>query len=104
MEINKLIGHEQLSDLIFIPNNTPSLKNSNVKTSRGVFASKTVKKYLTALVIQRYSSSKKEVVGYVKKPNLFENIRSQFELDIKDKSYPLLIGMHFVRNSKRDFD
>lgn len=104
MEIDKLDGQNQLNNLIFVPNNTPSLKNSKVKTSRGVFASKTVKKYLTALGIQRYSSSKKEVIGYVKKPNLFENIRSQFELEIKDKEYPLLIGMHFVRNSKRDFD
>ena len=105
MEVKKLDGQKlNIDDIIFLPFNVPSLKNSKIKTSRGIFASKTVKKYLTALGIQKYSSSKKEVTGYVKRPNLFENIRAQFELETKDIEYPLLIGMHFVRNSKRDFD
>lgn len=94
------------SELIFIPFNTPSLKNSKVKTGRGIFASKTVKKYLTMLGIQTYSPSKKTVKGYVdkKRPNLFEGIREQLELQLKDKETPYLLGFHFVRNSKRDFD
>ena len=48
---------------IFIPGNVPSLKNSKVKTGRGIFASPTVTKYLKSLGIQRFSSRKKEVVG-----------------------------------------
>lgn len=92
------------NDLIFIPFNTPSLKNSKVKTSRGIFASKTVKKYLTKLGIQNFSSSRKIVKGYVKKPNLFEGIREQFAEQIKNKDQPYLVGFHFVRDSKRDFD
>lgn len=89
---------------IFIPFNVPSLKNSKVKTSRGIFASKTVKKYLTLLGLQRYSSSKKEVVGYAKRPNLFAQIKEPFGDLVKDAKSPFLLGFHFVRDSKRDFD
>lgn len=91
-------------NLIFIPFNVPSLKNSKVKTSRGIFASPTVKKYLSKLGIQRYSSGRKEVVGYVKKPNLFEELRVEFEKQLKGKKEPFKIGFHFVRDSKRSFD
>lgn len=92
-------------NLIFIPYNVPSLKNSKVKTGRGIFASKTVVKYLRLLGIQSYSSSKKIVKGYVNKPNLFNNIVNEsFKRQIKNKSLPIIIGYHFVRDSKRDFD
>lgn len=100
----QLDGAKNYKDVIFVPFNIPSLKNSKIKTSRGIFASKTVKKFLTALGIQRYSSSKKEVIGYAKRPNLFEEIRNQFELELEGKKQPYLIGFHFVRNSKRNFD
>jgi hypothetical protein len=90
--------------LIFIPFNTPSLKNSKVKTSRGIFSSATVKKYLALLGIQRYSVSKKEVVGYVKRPNLFEALKPAFAEVLRDKKEPFDIGLHFVRKDKRDFD
>lgn len=90
--------------MIFIPNNTPSLKNSKVKTSRGIFSSPTVTKYLRKLGIQSYSSSKKTVKGYVNRPNEFELLRNQFENAIGDKDFPILICFHFVRDSKRAFD
>lgn len=91
-------------NLIWIPFNVPSLKNSKVKTSRGIFPSKTVKQYLIDLGIQRYSASRKEVVGYVKKPNLFESLRPLFEKNLEGKKPPFEIGFHFVRKSKRQFD
>lgn len=91
-------------NLIWIPNNTPSLKNSKVKTSKGIFSSKTVKSYLGKLGIQSYSSSKKIVKGYVNRPNEFEKLRSQFEISLNNKEFPVLICFHFVRNSKRLFD
>lgn len=91
-------------NLIFIPGNIPSSKNSRINTKNGSFASKTVKKYLTSLGIQSYSSSKKIVKGYVNKPNLIEELKPQFEQLIKDKELPLEIGFHFVRDSKRKFD
>ena len=47
---------------IFIPFNVPSLKNSKIKTTRGIFPSKTFKKYLQAIGIQHFSSSKKIIV------------------------------------------
>jgi len=92
------------NELIFIPFNTPSLKNSKIKTSRGIFSSKTVKKYLTALGIQSYSSSRKIVIGYKRRPNIFEELRPQFEEALKDLEAPYKVHMHFVRNSKRSFD
>lgn len=93
-----------VENMIFIPHSVPSLKNSKVKTARGVFSSKTVKKYLGLLGIQSYSSSKKIVKGYVNRPNEFEAFRKQFEKLLEDKEYPVLISFHFVRNSKRLFD
>ena len=57
MTQTELIGNE---NLIFIPGNTPSLKNSKVKTARGIFSSTTVKKYLRNLGIQNYSNVSKD--------------------------------------------
>ena len=91
-------------NLIWIPGSVPSLKNSKVKTSRGIFSSKSVKKYLANLGIQRYSSGRKEVVGYKTRPNLFEELRSQFEELLKNKEAPYEIGFHFVRGSRHSFD
>ena len=90
--------------MIFIPFNTPSLKNSKIKTSKGIFSSKTVKKYLNLLGIQKYSSSKKLVVGYKTKSNKIEELRNDFNLLLENKEFPLLISFHFVRESKRKFD
>lgn len=91
-------------DLIFIPFNVPSSKNSRINTSRGSFASATVKAYLTKLGIQSYSSSKKIVKGYVNRPNLIEQLRESFNNKINNKELPLEIGFHFVRDTKRKFD
>jgi len=92
-------------ELVFIPGNVPSLKNSKVKTSRGIFSSKTVKKYLTSLGIQRYSSSKKEVIGYKTRPNIFkEEIMPELLKLLEDKKAPYEFGFHFVRKSKHKFD
>tara|TARA_R110000744_G_scaffold24923_1_gene61990 strand:+ start:612 stop:1106 length:495 start_codon:yes stop_codon:yes gene_type:complete len=93
-------------DMIFIPHNVPSLKNSKVKTSKGIFASPTVSKYIRKLGIQGFNSRKKEVKGYVDKarPNEFEALRVKFETMRAGKGDPLVIGYHQVRNSKRLFD
>mgnify|MGYP003692715123 FL=1 len=92
------------NELIWVPYNTPALKNSKVKTSRGIFSSPTVKKYLRKLGIQSYSSGKKIVKGYVTKPNEFEKLREQFEKSLLNKGFPVLICFHFVRDSKHLFD
>lgn len=87
---------------IFIPGNVPSSKNSKIATSKGVFSSKTVSRYLRSLGIQHFSSSKKIVKEYVSedKPNLF---REAFK-DWKKPEGQAVIGFHFVRNSKHKFD
>lgn len=90
--------------LIFIPFNTPSLKNSKIKTSRGIFPSKTVKSYLSDLGIQKYSASRKEVIGYKTKPNIIEGLRHHFNKALEGKTPPVEIGFHFVRKSKHKFD
>ena len=92
------------NELIFIPFNTPSLKNSKIKTSRGIFPSKTVKNYLSDLGIQKYSASRKEVVGYKNKPNLIEQLRDKFNKVLEGKEPPFEIGFHFVRKTKHKFD
>ena len=74
--------------LIFIPGNVPSSKNSRINTSKGSFASKTVKSYLNSLGIQSYSSSKKLVKGYVNKPNLIDNLREDFLKQTSGKQLP----------------
>ena len=88
---------------VFIPLNTPSSKNSKIATSKGVFHSKTVMNYLRALGIQHFSSSRKEVKGYVKKPNLFLQAFKDWEVP-NEQNYPIKVGFHFVRNSRRPFD
>jgi len=93
-----------VDNLIWIPGNCPSLKNSKIKTSRGIFSSKTVKKYLSLLGIQNYSVSKKQVIGYKTKPNLFAELIPEFQKVLDGKRPPFKIGFHFVRNSKRSFD
>ena len=94
------------NNLIFIPYNTPSLKNSKVKTKSGIFSSPTVNKYLRKLGIQSFSSSKKIVKGYVDKtrPNLIEAVREQFLEMRKEKGDPIFIGYHQVRETNRLFD
>jgi hypothetical protein len=86
--------------MIFIPGNVPSLKNAK---PNGIYHSKPVTKYLRSLNIQTYSASKGIVKGYKDpdRPDLFiEQIGNYF----KGIEYPILLGMHFVRNSRRKAD
>jgi hypothetical protein len=93
--------------MIFIEGNVPSLKNSKVKTNRGIFASPTVNKYIRKLGIQSFSSSKKEIKGYVdtkNKPNIFAKRTKNLKKEIESKGFPIFIGYHQVRKTKRLFD
>lgn len=92
--------------MIFIEGNVPSLKNSKVKTSRGIFSSPTVSKYCRSLGIQNYNVNKKIIKGYVDKtrPNKIEVLREDFKNMMKGKELPIFIGYHQVRNTKRLFD
>ena len=80
--------------LIFIPGNIPSLKNSKVKTSRGIFSSPTVSKFLRSIGIQGFNSRKKTVKGYVdlSRPNQFEALRKDFARMKAGKDDPIIIG------------
>ena len=93
-----------MSQLIFIPRNTPSLKNSKIVGSNGVFHSATVRKYLNELGIQSYSSSKKIVKGYknINRPNSFKKCFEDAGW-IKPEGQ-IVLGFHFIRNSRRKFD
>ena len=88
--------------MIWIPYNVPSSKNSKVKTSKGLFNSPVVSNYLRKLGIKSYSSRKKEVVLFKTTSLLFpvEELNTLF----KNVDKPLIIGFHFVRDSKRKFD
>lgn len=85
--------------MVFIKHNTPSSKNSRIK---GKFFSKPVQKYLRNYGIKSFSSSKKTVERYVTIPMTFpvEELKELF----KDKEYPIVLGFHFVRDSKRRWD
>ena len=89
--------------LIFIPNNVPSLKNSKVKTGRGIFSSPTVNKYLRALGIQSFSSSKKFVKGYVIK-ELVEIITEGDEASLVDENRDKIIVIDVHTIGTTDFD
>lgn len=98
VKIILLYGKEYL----FIEGSVPSLKNSKVKTSKGIFSSKSVNKYIRSLGIQSYSSSKKIVRGYVSRPNEFLKTKEYFEKYLITKPYK--IGFHFIRGSKHRYD
>jgi hypothetical protein len=89
-------------DFLFIQGNVPSLKNAKIKTTRGIFSSKTVQNYLRSLGIQRYSSSKKIVVKYARKDNEFQKCSAYFDKYLVE--VPHEVGFHFIRGSKHRFD
>ncbi len=90
--------------MIYIPGNVPSSKNSKIKTSRGVFNSKTVSKYLQKVGVADYSVTKKTYKNYKTRINLYELNKNTFIEMCKSKEYPLAVGFHFVRDSKRQAD
>lgn len=92
--------------MVFLEGSVPSLKNSKVKARNGIFSSKTVGKFLRAIGIQAFSSSKKTVKGYVdpNRPNKFEALREEFMKMKKGKGNPLFIGFHQVRKTRAAFD
>lgn len=91
-----------MHDMVFIQHNVPSLKNGKIATSKGVFSSKTVQKYLRKHGIQHYSSSKKTVDRYKTIPMTFPI--NEIKQLLTGVSYPIILGFHFVRDSKRSFD
>jgi hypothetical protein len=88
-------------EMIFIPGNVPSSKNSRVATSKGVFHSRTVSKYLRSIGVKSYSMRYRSVDEYRQRANVFRlSVGSYF-----DKiRYPAILGFHFVRNTRRQFD
>lgn len=91
---------------IFIPGQIPSLKNSKVKTKRGIFPSKTVMSWLRTFGIQSYSSRKKEV-------NYFKTIKGEYNFldickplfeNIGEEDYPIKLGFYFIRKTKGAWD
>lgn len=92
----------------FVPGNVPSLKNSRICTKKGSFPSKTVTKYLRNIGVAKYSSSKQIVVNYKTKPNLFEKAVAPMKEVLNKRAavwdVPHVVGLFFIRNSKRKFD
>lgn len=91
--------------MIFIPGNVPSLKNSKqiAKAKNGktvLLYSKTVKSYLRKLGIQRLSA-KTGITAYKTRQNVFKSKINGFFDDVE---YPCVLGMYFVRDSRRKFD
>lgn len=96
---------------IFVPGNVPSSKNSKRIVRRKskdpskkgrplLIFSTAVKKYLTFLGINFFSSSRKEIFNINSKINLFQKAFSEW---VKPESFTI-IGFHFVRTSHQRFD
>jgi len=94
----------ELDDAIFIARNIPSLKNSKVKTSRGIFPSKTVTNFLRSYGIKHYSSSKKTVEGYARTPDTFKPIADRLRDELSKVDKPYKLQFYFVRKTKSRFD
>lgn len=90
--------------MVFISGSIPSSKNSKVATSRGVFHSKTVGKFLREQGIQHYSVSKKEITYYKTRPCVFPVEQLSQLLSASHGTRPVKIGIHFVRQTKAKFD
>jgi len=88
--------------MIFLHGNVPSSKNSKVKTAKGVFMSKTCSKYLQNIGVKNYHMRDKTIDEYKKRPNLFKLSVGNYFDDVN--VFPVKIGFHFVRDSKRKFD
>lgn len=91
-----------MEDMFFVSGNIPSLKNSKIATKRGVFSSPTVQKFLRNYGIKYYSSGKKVVETYKTIPMTFP--KEELRLLFKEATWPVEIGFHFVRDSRRRFD
>ena len=94
----------ELHEAVFISGNIPSSKNSKVATSKGVFHSKAVGKFLREQGIQHYSVSKKEITYYKTRPCVFPVEELSQLLSASRGEKPVKIGVHFVRQSKAKFD
>lgn len=71
---------------IFIPENTPSSKNSRIWTGRFSVASKSTKKW--RIDTQEY----------------WEKFAKEFREEFDKKPKPTLVGFHFIRKSKHRWD
>lgn len=97
--------------MIFIPGNVPSVKNTKTYTNKGVFHSKTVRKYLQKIGIKNYRPTEKKdkktgvitpkLEEYKTRPNFFRlSVQNYFD-GIK---YPAIVGFHFVRGTRHKAD
>ena len=89
--------------IFFIPGNVPSLKNSKIKTSRGIFPSKTVTKYLRSFNIIQFSSGRKEVKYKRNSDKIFLESFCPYFLKF-DRNQPIIANFHFIRGSAHKFD
>lgn len=89
--------------IFFIPYNVPSLKNSKVKTSKGIFPSKTVTNYLRMFNILSFSSSRKQVLYRKKGDKVFQDLVAPYFVTF-NKEKPIIAYFHFVRKSAHKFD
>ncbi len=89
-----------MSELLFLPGNIPSVKNSKVM---GKYPSKTVQKWLRLYGIQSYHTGKKDVKFFktIPKQYDFEEILQPIK---KLTNYPIKLGFYFIRGTKHSCD
>ena len=95
----------QIKQLIFIPGNVPSSKNSKQRTRNGAIVhGKAVKRYLQALGINKYSCRQGSAYmeNYKTRPNLFKQKFNDSGWETPQEF--CYLGFHFVRKTKALFD
>ena len=101
---------------VFIPGNVPNSKSHQgslsvskpcevcghaPKRHGGAFHSKAVTGYLQSIGVKSFSSRRRIVEDYVRRSNLFRIACGDYFQGVQ---YPFILGMHFVRDSRRKFD
>lgn len=80
------------------------MKNSKIATSKGVFHSKTVSKYLQAKGVKNYSAGRKTVEDYKTRSNSFRRDIQGLKEELQKHKKPYKIEMYFIRDTRRKFD
>lgn len=93
-------------NMIFIPENVPSIKNSKIPMKHASILSTTAQKYLRLIGIQSYSAKRKEVKEFKTRENIFRlHTENQFKsLFDFSKGETLELGIHFVRGTRHKTD
>jgi hypothetical protein len=96
---------KKTDDLIFIPGNVTSKKNSKQIWWKSGQMKGNVKAYRNGQPVTPFIHSSDANTKYEKDASWYYNVeRSNFKKQSKGKNLPLIVGFHFIRSTKAKFD